>query len=244
MRNFNLLILLVVFSGAYAQDDYTYEIKPAQPSMQEEKQGEFFMGFNLSPTISWLNIDHNDLHTDGATITGGFGLTAEYYTGRIFSLVSGINFILPGGYAFDSRSLSDNNTKNNFRINYPAIEVPVLLRINTLPFEKTTYYAQGGISAAYRFAASEFHRAASFESADEKKDISHLIHPSLLNLQVGFGAKFRFIKKYYLFAEVNYKNSIINIADEKGYLSEGRYPAGGIPTILNGNMIFSVGVLF
>lgn len=235
MRNLILLIMLVLIPATYAQN-----------SSNKEKTSEFLLGATISPIISWLDTNHDDLQTDGATLTGGLGFIAEYKASRLFSLVSGLNFIFPGGYVFDSLSLTDQSTKNNFRMNIPSLEVPVLIRINSLPIEKTTYYAQGGLTTAYRFAAREFHRASSFQTSDQRVDITPLINPFLLNLQIGFGAKFRVLRLFQLFAEINYKNSIVNIASETGYkMTPLRYSTSNpVPDIRNGNMVFSVGVLF
>jgi len=236
MRNSILFFLLFLFVTAYSQSN--------NRSVSRTKPGEFAFGANLSPTISWLDVEHKNLSTDGATITGGFGFVAEYNTRRIFSLVSGLNFILPGGYVFDSLSLADNTTKNNFRVNYSALEIPLLLRVNTLPVNNTSYYTQGGFTAAFRLKSTEFHRAASFENANIKTDITDLSKPIFLNFTAGFGAKFYVSRFYTLFAEVNYKNSLINMASDVGYLNAGRYPGSATPLIYSGNMVFSVGVLF
>ncbi|MEA4976680.1 MAG: porin family protein [Paludibacter sp.] len=235
MRNLILVIMLIFISATYAQS-----------SDNKAETGKFLLGANISPTISWIDTEHNDLQTDGATITGGVGFVAEYKASRLFSLVSGLNFILPGGYVFDSLSLADQSTKNNFRVNFPSLEVPVLIRINSIPFEKTTYYAQGGLTTSYRFSATESYRASSFQTSDRHIDITPLINPIQLNFQIGFGAKFRVLRLFRLFAEVNYKNSIVNLASETGYMMAPlRYSAANpVPDIRNGNMVFSVGVLF
>ena len=236
MRNSILFFLLFLFVTAYSQS--------YNQSSSRSRPGKFALGAILSPTISWLEVDHNNLSTDGATITGGFGFVAEYNTGRFFSLVSGLNFIFPGGYVFDSSSMADNSTKNNFRVNYSALEIPLLLRVNSRTFNNTSYYTQGGFSTAFRLASTEFHRAASFEHANIKTDITDLSKPIFVNFMAGFGAKFYSSKYYSLFAEVNYKNSLINMASDVGYLNAGRYPGSETPIILSGNMVFSVGVLF
>lgn len=235
MRNLILMIMLVLIPVTYAQNNE-----------KKEETGKFLLGATISPIISWLDTNHDDLQTDGATITGGLGFVAEYKASRLFSLVSGLNFISPGGYIFDSLSLADQNTKNNFRMNFPSIEIPVLIRINSLPIEKTTYYAQGGLTTSYRFSATEFHRASSFQTGDQRIDVTPLINPFQLNLQIGFGAKFRVLRLLQLFAEVNYKNSIVNMASETGYkMAPLRYSAANpVPDIRNGNMVFCVGVLF
>ncbi len=206
------------------------------------KSSKFHLGVTLSPSISWLDVNHDDLQTDGATIAGGIGLIAEFNANKIFSIVSGLNFHIHGGYVYDQASMQNTSTLNNFLINYYAIEVPLLLRVNTSPINNTVYYTQGGVSAGYRIAANEFHRASSFQSDHETTSITDLSTPFLLNYVVGFGAKFNTHRKYRLFAEVNYKSSWLNMASETGYTDSGRYSS--TPIILAGNMVFAVGVLF
>ena len=236
MRNFIFLLLLLTCSSAFSQ--------LSNRATSKSKADKFSMGIILSPAVSWLDVEHIDLSTDGATITGSFGFAAEYSANRLLSVVTGLNFNTLGGYLFDNESLQNTATKQNFRTNYTAMEIPLLLRINTLPINNTIYYTQGGFSSAFRLTATDYYRAATFEDPNFKNKITELSKPIFLHFMAGFGAKFNTSNRYSLFAEVNYKKSLINMASETGYADSGRYPASATPEILSGNMVFSVGVLF
>ncbi|MDD4488890.1 MAG: hypothetical protein PHD30_00100 [Paludibacter sp.] len=69
MRNLILLILFVLVPSAYAQDIFLNMDNPVQKKLKNVKINLFLSGINISPIISWLNVNHDDLQTDGATIT-------------------------------------------------------------------------------------------------------------------------------------------------------------------------------
>lgn len=244
MRNSILLLLLTLFSTTYSQNNDSTVENLSTIKKKSSFKDNFSMGFHLSPTISWFDVKHDDMQTDGATITGGLGIVAEYNATKLLSIVSGLNFSLPGGYVFDNASMADDSTKNNYRINYTTLELPILIRANLTEDKKTTFYIQGGASVDYRFSASEFHKAATYLLPDKKLNIKSLIDPFNFNYLVGFGTKQRIFRKYYVFAEVNYKHSLSNIASEKDFTDIARYTTTLVPEIHSGNMIFSFGVLF
>ncbi|MDO9633768.1 MAG: outer membrane beta-barrel protein [Paludibacter sp.] len=249
MRNYILFLLLILIVSLVVgqnnnTNDFAASTNGQNNRVERIKSNNFSLGLNLCPAISWLDVNHDDLQTDGATITGGIGFIAEYNGDKFFSLVSGLNFYMPGGYVFDGASMQNTSTVNNFLMNYYAIEAPLLLRINSSLINQTIYYMQGGVSAGYRIAANEFHRASSLQFENVTTSITNLSNPFLLNYIVGFGAKFNTHRKYQLFAEVNYKSSLMNMASETGYTDSGRYNSTPVPIILAGNMVFAVGVLF
>lgn len=205
---------------------------------------KFSWGFHLSPSISWLNVTHNDLMTDGATITGELGLSGNYELSNRFSLVTGLNLGIQGGYVFDSLSLNDATTRNNFLINYYTLELPVMLRVSTLPVNRLSYYAQAGVTPGILLGAREFHKRSAPNFIDKKTDIFNLSNPVFVSLQVGIGTKLTIFRSMAIFAEVNYKSSLVNMASDTGYRAAMRYDDQSVPNIVAGNMLFSVGVLF
>jgi hypothetical protein len=247
MKKSLIFALSIISTTLYAQDNYTLsdfnkENREIIENIAVSNPENLSFGFNISPTISWLNVNHNDLHTDGATLTGQLGFNAEYNINKLLSVVSGLNFGINGGYVYDNASLLDPTTKSNFLMNLYTMEVPFLLRIKTPVFNKTIYYAQTGLLPGFRLSSREFHKASSFNVDNKTSNINNLTNPILLSYSVGFGAKFVSGKNYDLFAEVNLKSSLLNIESKTGYSDDGRYPTP--PQIKGGNMIFSFGVMF
>lgn len=204
----------------------------------------FAWGFHLSPSISWLTVSHNDLRTDGATITGEFGLSGNYQMSKHFSLVTGLNLGIQGGYVFDSLSLNDATTRNNFLLNYYTLELPVMIRAATLPVNRLSYYVQAGVTPGILLGARELHKRSAPNYIDQKKDYFDLSNPAFVSLQVGVGTKLSILRTMAIFAEINYKSSLTNMASDTGYRAAMRYADQSVPNIVAGNMLFSVGVLF
>lgn len=207
-------------------------------------KSKFSFGASLSPTISWLNVKHDDLLTDGATITGGLGLIAEYDINHLMAIASGLHFNMPGGYVMDSASMKDITTTNNYLVKLYTLEIPLILKFKTLPVDNLTYYTQGGLSVGYRIGSKEIHRASNAQYSDTESSFNGYSNPFLLNYQVGFGASYNTNKKFRVFGEINYKSSVADIASKDGYILSGRYTLTPVPEIFSGNMLFTVGVMF
>lgn len=192
MRNSILFMLLTLFSTTYSQINDSIVKNLSTTKKKPSFSDSFSMGFKISPTISWLDVNHNDLQTDGATITGGLGFVAEYEINTIISVVSGLNISLPGGYVFDNASMSDANTKNNFRINFTSLDMPFLMRVNLTNDNKNVFFVQGGAYIDYSFSATEFHKASRYSLPDIKTSITPLINPIQFYYSFGFGTKHKF----------------------------------------------------
>lgn len=245
MRNIFLACSLLFYTAIFAQlSTSTDENSSTINSTTLHKKSKFSFGASLSPTISWVNVTHDDLQTDGATITGGLGLLAEYDLNNLMSITSGLNFNMPGAYVFDSASMNDITTTNNYLIKQYTLEIPLNLKFKTLPVDNLTYYTQGGLSFGYRIGSKELHRASSSQYSDTESSFNNYTNPFLLNYQVGFGASYNTNKKYRIFGEINYKNSVAGIASNDGYILSGRYTGTPVPKIFSGNMLFTVGVMF
>jgi hypothetical protein len=245
-----ILLALLIISGLsiFAQDNYTLndfnqENKNLTTEQPVLNPGNFSFGFNISPAISWLNVSHPELKTDGATLTGQIGFNAAYKIDKLLSVVSCINFGISGGYLIDSASIKDITDKSNFLMNLYTLEIPVLLRINTLPYDKLTYYAQAGIIPGFRLGSREFHQASSPDYDNKSASVNDLTNPLVLGYNLGFGCLFNTEKKYDVFAEINYRGSLLNVASKSGYTSAARYNPP-VPSIFPGNMVFSFGVMF
>lgn len=250
MRNLLFACCFILSTTAFARisenanNDSISAIEKKDKSTVDLKASNFSFGVSLNPAISWLNIEHDDLQTDGATINGGVGIIAEYSVNRLISLVSGLNFNMPGGYTYDNASMNDISTKNNYLIQLYTLELPLTVKFKTLPSDNIVYYTQGGVGAGYRIGSKELHRAGGSQYSDKKSSFNSYSNPFLLNYTVGLGASYNTGKKYRIFGEINYKSSLTDIASTDGYTLSGRYLTTPTPEIFSGNMVFSVGVMF
>jgi hypothetical protein len=247
-----LLISIAILIAAYS---YSQEILPtnrdeviktiqqlALENISRINPENLSFGFSFSPSISWLTTDNQELFTDGATISGTLAFHLAYKMTNNISLASGAFLGIQGGYLFDDESMKDLTTKNNFLQNYYTIEFPVLARYNMKPVNKITYYAQGGLVPGFSIAATEFHQKSTWANRNKRVNITTLSDPFILSFQMGIGTSRKIWKKNAVFAEINFKTTMINLASEDGYLNAARYT--NVPEIHGGNMFFTFGLNF
>jgi hypothetical protein len=199
-------------------------------------------GVSFSPAISWLSTDNQELFTDGATISGSMAFHLAYQLNNRFSIATGLFLGIQGGYLYDDASLNDPATKNNFLQNYYTVEFPILARYITKPVNRVSYYAHGGLVPGFSLAATEFHQKSTWVNSNKRENITQLSAPFILSFQLGVGTSRKIWKKNAVFAEINFKSTMINLASEDGYLNSARY--SNIPVIHGGNMFFTFGLNF
>lgn len=249
-----LLISIAIFVAGFT---FSQEILPANrdeviktiqklalENISKFDPENFTLGCSFSPSISWLTATHDDLSTDGATIAGSLAFHLGYKLNKHFSLASGLFVGIQGGYLYDNASLNDASTKNNFLQNYYTVEFPILVRYSTIPVKKVSYYAHGGLVPGFSLAATEFHQKSTWVNSNRSVNITALSDPFILSFQTGIGTSRKIWKKNAVFAEINYKSTIVNLASEDGYLNAARYSNIPVPVIHGGNMFFSFGLNF
>ncbi len=203
---------------------------------------QFSFGFKLSPSIGWLNVKNTDLQADGAALKFGMGGIADYAINNNISVVSGVNYNWFGGYVFDNKSLNDPATKDNYKLNYTQVEVPLSLKLKTNKLNKISYYIQGGLNAGFIITANEEHQSISKNTPIKPTNINPLTNPNRIGYQVSVGSEYYFTNKFRIFGDICYKNSLSNIALSESYISSGIYSTP--LEILPGSMEFTIGILF
>jgi hypothetical protein len=202
-------------------------------------------GIKVSPTISWLNVDHNDAFTGGATMKLGVGVTAHYEINDLLAIVGAINYNSVGGYMADSRTLNDVNAKDYYKINYGMLEVPLGLKIKTPTVNNYNYYLQGGVTTGFILTADEKIYNASGTGVYRKYDLAKdLTYPSMAGFFIGLGSRYTINQKLKLFVEVNYKHALSSISNGESYITDPNHLYTQAIYIIPANMEFSLGVEF
>ncbi|MBN2764846.1 MAG: PorT family protein [Paludibacteraceae bacterium] len=214
-----LIPALIFFLSTPLFAQYTGYPSYPQSSLPRINFEQFTFGLKVSPNISWINVKHNDAIADGATLKIGGGIVADYEINNILSIVTGLNYNLYGGYLYDSLSLNNTLTKDNYQVNYSAIEVPLGLRISTPIVDKTSYYLQGGVNASFILSASEKRKSALPNSKPAELDILTLTSTSAVGFFAGVGIERQILRKLSIFAEMNYKSSLTSFAKANEYIS-------------------------
>lgn len=239
----SLLIALFIAVNIFSQYTGTPN---TQLDLSKINLEDFTFGFKVSPSISWVNVEHNDAIADGATMKVGLGIVANYEINSLLSVVSGINYAGVGGYMYDNVSLNDITTKDNYKVNYSLIEVPLGLRLQTPTLNKTSYYLQGGVTTTFILTANEKRKSVLPNTPALKNDILSLTSPSAVGMFAGIGVEFTILPKLRIFTEISYRNSFSSFAMGNNYVnSTDLYHQYTEPIdIKPATMDFSVGIMF
>jgi len=237
-----LAITLSLFANCFAQYN-DFPVRNFDMSTINLDQLKF--GVKVSPSISWVNITHNDAIAGGATMKLGVGLTAHYEINDFLAVVSAVNYNSIGGYMADSRSLNDVNSKDYFKANYQVVEVPLGLKIKTPTINKYNYYLQGGVTTSFILSANEKMYSASsgkvYNNIDTLKDLTN---PSIVGYFAGVGLSYSITERFKIFAEVNYKNALTSISNGENYMIDSNHAYSSPIYIIPANMEFSFGLEF
>lgn len=157
------------------------------------------MGFQLSPTISWMDTDNNAINGNGVNVGMRLGMMGEYYFRENYALISGINFAFnqggtlkheEGGNLWSKSELSDTTLASlpsgvNLKYHIQYIEVPFGLKMRTKEFGYIRYFAEIPLfSLGVKVQARGDVKGTSrldVERENIKKDVN------LFNLNWGFG---------------------------------------------------------
>ncbi len=242
IRKIALAILFAASFPLFAQ--YNIGFPRQNSSSSNISLADFDFGVKISPSVSWLNINHEDLQAGGATMKFSAGIVASYDLTPLLSIISGLNYINNGGYAFDSASLSTDTYKQNYKINYNMIEMPLGLKLETKPVKKTSYFIQGGGTAGFIINASEKHFSQIASIPDKKEEIFSLSNYSNVGYFAGVGINYQLTRSIGIFTEMNYKSILTTTANTDNYKSVNRYLNKGELNIMPGNLEISFGVMF
>ncbi|HEY6913742.1 MAG TPA: porin family protein [Paludibacter sp.] len=236
-----ILIISILFLSLNISAQATYD-----EDGNLEQQGssidfsKISFGLKISPTVSWINVVNTDMQADGAALKLGVGGVVSYELLPDFYLVSGVNYNSYGGYVYDNESLNNTVFRNNYRVDYNEIEIPIAFKLKTKTNNKMAYFLQGGFSAGFINSSTEKRIALAQNAKPVYTDISLMTNPTRLNCLFGAGVEYSLGKKTNLFGLISYKNSLTNQANSMAYAD--RY--NSLLQMYPGSMEFSVGIMF
>lgn len=242
IRKIALAIMFAASFPLFAQFNIGF---PSQGSSGSNiSLADFDFGIKVTPAVSWLDINHANVQAGGATMKFSAGIVASYDLTSLLSIISGLNYINNGGYAFDSASLTSTMYRQNYKINYNMIEMPLGLKLETKPVRKTSYFIQGGGTASFLLGATERHFSQLSSIPDKKEDINPISNYSTVGYFAGVGISYQLTRSIGLFTEMNYKSILTTTANTANYEKVGRYVNKGDLNIKPGNLEISFGVMF
>ncbi len=160
---------------------------------------ELRLGFQLSPSFSWMSTDDNLINGNGLNLGLKLGMVGEYYFRENYAIVSGINFAFnqggtlkhqEGGDLWPKSELSDLTLHQlpdgvNLKYHIQYLEIPFGIKLRTKEFGYLRYFAEIPIfSLGFKLQARGDVKGTASEDR-ERENITEDVN--LFNLTWGFG---------------------------------------------------------
>jgi len=220
-----------------------------------EFDGELRLGFQLSPSVSWMATDGNFVNGNGANIGLKLGMISEYYFRDNYAFVSGLNFAFnqggtlrheQGGNLWPKSELSDlalmelpDGVNLQYHIQY--LEIPFGLKMRTKEFGYLRYYAEiPTFTLGFKLQARGDVKGTSGLDRD-RENITEDVN--LFNLTWGFGGglQYSLSDNTTLIGGLIYRQGFADVTDDGGIKIDGsRENSKGIIK----SIIIRLGLLF
>jgi len=174
---------------------------------QEDDQ-KFHFGIKLAPSISFLKPDSKGLDNGGSKLGFSYGIITEFKIQNNYAFVTGLQANYRNGkieYVEDVTGIKKTVVKN---LEY--VEIPVLLKMKTNPFDKYKYFAQVGFVNGYNIRAKD----------EEKNDISGEISKLMFAMSISLGAEYSISGSTVVVASIEYNNGLTNVLKGKSDIPE------------------------
>jgi len=206
----------------------------AQYSEYDSGEGELRLGFQISPSFSWMTTDDNAINGNGTNVGMRLGMMGEYYFRENYALISGINFAFnqggtllheEGGNLWPKSELSDTSLNTlpsgvNLKYHIQYIEIPIGLKMRTKEFGYLRYFAEIPLfSLGVKVQARGDIEGTTFpyERENIKKDVN------LFNLNWGFGGGIHYAisEDTALIGGLYYQQGFADVTDDNALKNSG-----------------------
>lgn len=187
------------------------------------------LGLKVAPNIGWMSPGTKGYTNDGARLGGTIGFMSDFYFSGNYAFSTGLNFqFINGKLNYSDSLLVPENNKyvlkdgEVFRkYNFLYFEIPLMIKMSTKTFGKTSYYGQIGFGTGFRIKTTvkEHFVPASGNPVDQQYDFNNgttMIRESIL---LGIGAEYHIDESSRILIGISYSNSLNNILTGKNYKS-------------------------
>ncbi len=199
-----------------------------------ELGGELRLGFQLSPSFSWMSTDDNQINGNGTNVGLKLGMVSEYYFRENYAITSGINFAfnqggtlrhVQGGNFWSKSELSDPDLTSlpdgvNLLYHIQYLEIPLGLKMRTKEFGYLRYFAEiPTFTLGFKLQARGDVRG----TADLDRDRENITKDvNLFNLTWGFGAgvQYTLSENTALIGGVIYRQGFSDVTDDGAIKSD------------------------
>jgi len=195
---------------------------------------ELRLGFQLSPSFSWMSTDDNLINGNGINLGLKLGMIGEYYFRENYAIVSGITLAFNqggtlrheiGGDLWPNSELSDLSLHTlpdgvNLKYHIQYLEIPFGIKLRTKEFGYLRYFAEIPIfSLGFKLQARGDVQGTTFDS--ERENITEDVN--LFNLTWGFGGgvQYTLSESTALVGGIIYRQGFTDVTDNSGIKTDG-----------------------
>jgi hypothetical protein len=195
------------------------------------QQGEFRLGFQLNPGLTWLNTDKRAVSNVGTNVTFGLAANGEFGISEQFAVATGVGLTFNrggvlrheiGGNFFPHSRLSDDayNTGDKplpdgtrLKYNLQYLEIPVSLKWRSPESGSLRYYVEAPVVTwALTLQRRGAIRAGDINTA--KEDISKDVNPFNISLGLGAGVEYTVKRGTVITAGIFYHRGLLDITGD------------------------------
>lgn len=129
---------------------------------QSDRDTDFRFAFVLSPQISWLKSDNASVDANGSLFGYNFGVEMDKFFAKNYAISTGLTINTTGGklryegtnsFKIGDETVVGNNKTLEYRLKY--LEVPLLLKLQTNDFQRSSFYGVFGISNQFNIKTND-----------------------------------------------------------------------------------------
>ncbi len=197
--------------------------------------GELRLGFQLSPSVSWISTDDKAINGNGGAVGMRLGMMGEYYFRENYALISGINFAFnqggtllheEGGNFWSKSELSDtaltalpNGVNLKYHIQY--IEVPLGIKMRTKEFGYIRYFAEIPLFSLGVKVQARGDIKGTSRLDTERENIKEDVNLFNVNWGFGGGIHYALSEDTAFIGGLYYQQGISDITDDAGFKTSG-----------------------
>jgi len=193
------------------------------------------LSFTGGPSVNWMNSGSNNAQKGDLEPGFNFGVNGDFFFNihNTYAITTGLLYTHTGGEIDYQSNVSIAGETipagNSIRYRIHSLEIPLALKLRTLPFRRWVYWGQFGISNFINVNA----RASSSDGALHKTDINNNFRLFNIALNIGAGANF----------DLGTENSVImGIVYKNGFLDQTKNNTDGKTTF--NSIQFKIGLIF
>lgn len=197
--------------------------------------GELRMGFQLSPSLSWMSTDDNAINGNGTTLGMRLGMMSEYYFRDNYALISGVNFAFnqggtlrheEGGNFWTKSELSDTALTSlpagvNLKYHIQYIEVPIGIKMRTKEFGYIRYFAEIPLFSLGVKVQSRGDIKGTNSQDRERENIKKDVNLFNLNWGFGGGIHYALSEDTAFIGGLYYQQGFVDVTDDKAFKLSG-----------------------